>query len=648
MTELAALPGEVDAVTLPSAAGEGGPASYGIDCPTAGGDKAPLASAWAGHREYPEPWRSRYTWVADLPQGGQSLVSLAVTGDGTRVVMRQANRGRGNRAHHVQSEELRTMVHPNIVRGLDGPLDVGGSRWQVLEYCAQGSLTQVRTRGRPERAAGDYYAPSPRELIDHVVAGVAEALNYLHDTKQLIHTDVKPDNILIRADGSVALADLDLAVSVAAQPAQDEHTPGRTMGYDPQDPAFTPAFDWAQLGYTALSLASGIRRPARQVWEWDLTTLDPRVSMLVKGLCARTPDARWGYVQVRRWLADEDVLVSEPEPIGGWDAATPDFVVHFAGQACTSPAALGERMSHHWPETLRELQRRQDSQTYIAWLGAVMAGIRHPAAPKVLDLVRLRIGDPAQSLSQHAVVHPDHVAAMLITALNPIGPPRYALGDGDAIDLTAATLARTARNAAALLQQDQADAYEARWVSHLYRSGIMQAFSGMTDYQWLSDVEDDWRQVMAELTSLLRWASSGATRARESYSLAIEAARLPADKLFALQRGDWERFAAAGAGCGGDGDVFGATARALALRALVDDENAAQLRREAADAVTRDGASQQWFAQLAGRFTGPHTARPTGFDPRSAVPHRGLTPAPGLVARLWAHWSQRRNRRSTP
>ena len=95
MANLAALPGEVDAATLPSVAGRYGPVSYGIDCPTAGGDKPPLASAWAGHREYPEPWRSRYTWVADLPQGGQSLVSLAVTADGTEVVVRQANRARG-------------------------------------------------------------------------------------------------------------------------------------------------------------------------------------------------------------------------------------------------------------------------------------------------------------------------------------------------------------------------------------------------------------------------------------------------------------------------------------------------------------------------------------------------------------------------
>ena len=135
MAELAVLPGEVDAATLPSVAGPDGPVCYGIDCPTAVGDKPQPASAWAGHREYPEPWRSRYTWVADLPQGGQSLVSLAVTAEGTEVVVRQANRARGIRAHHVQSEELRTMEHPNIVRGLDGPLDVGGSRWQVLEYC---------------------------------------------------------------------------------------------------------------------------------------------------------------------------------------------------------------------------------------------------------------------------------------------------------------------------------------------------------------------------------------------------------------------------------------------------------------------------------------------------------------------------------
>jgi len=555
------------------------------------------------------------------------------------VVMRQANRPRSARAHHIQAEELRTMDHPNIVQGLDGPLEVGGYRWQVLEYCAQGSLTQVRTHGQPELAGGEGYPPSPRELIDHVVAEVAEGLNYLHETKQLIHTDIKPDNILMRADGSVALADLDLAVSVTAQPAQDEHTPGRTMGYDPQDPTFTPAFDWAQLGYTALSLATGIRRPARQVWEWDLGALDPRLAMLVKGLCARMPDDRWGYAQVRRWLEGEDVAVVEPVPMGGWGAASPDFVVHFAGQACTSPSSLGDRMSHHWPETRRELQRERDGEPYIRWLGDLLTSIGHPVAQRVLDLVHLRIGDPTQSLSPHTVVHPDHVAAMLITALNPAGPPRYALGDGDAIDLTAATLARTGRNAAALVHQGHVDAYEVRWVSHLYQSGIMQAFSGMDGYAWLGDLDDDWPQVMSELTRLLRWASLGAARSRATYRQVISEAGLPEDKLFELQRGDWERFAA-GEDTGPHA-AFGLTARALALRALVDDENAAELRREAMEAVARNGVSQAWFAHLDGRAPPPEAAGPTGYDPRSAV-----RPAPGLLARLWEHWSHRWNRRS--
>jgi|JI10StandDraft_1071094.scaffolds.fasta_scaffold06934_12 hypothetical protein len=639
MTETGAAHHAVDAVTSSSAAGAEGPTSFGIDCPTAGAEVGQRVDLGVGHRNYPEPWRARYTWVRDLPHGGNALVSLARTVDGTEVVVRQAIRPRGARAHHIQAEELRTMDHPNIVHGLDGPLEVGGYRWQVLEYCAQGSLTQVRTQGQSEPAVGEGYQPSPRDLIDHVVEQVAEGLNYLHETKQLIHTDIKPDNILMRADGSVALADLDLAVSVTAQPEQDEHTPGRTMGYDPQDPTFTPAFDWAQLGYTALSLATGVRRPARQGWGLDLESLDPRLVMLVKGLCARLPDDRWGYAQVRRWIEGEDVAVVEPAPSGGWGATSSNFVVHFAGQACTTPAALGDRMSHHWPETRRELQRQRGGEPYIRWLGDLLVSIGHPVAQRVLDLVHLRIGDPTQSLSPGPVVHPDQVAAMLITALNPAGPPRYALGDGDAIDLSAATLARTARNAAALVQQGHLDAYEVRWVSHLYQSGIMQAFSGMPGYAWLSELEDDWPHVMTELTRLLRWASIGASRSRATYREVISNAGLPEDKLFKLQRGDWEQFAAREES--GPNAEFGLKARALALRALVDDQNAAELRRMATEAVARNGPSQQWFAHLDGRPPPPDTPGPTGYDPRSAV-----RPAPGLLTRLREHWTQRWNRRS--
>lgn len=640
MTETAAPPRAVDAVTAPSTAGADGPTTYGIDCPTAGVDGEHRRGIRSTHHVYPDVWSSRYTWVADLPAGGHSLVSLARASDGTQVVMRQANRPRNPKAHHIQDAELRTIDHPNIVRTLDGPLEDAGYRWQVLEYCARGSLTQVRTHGQPEPGEGDGYPPSPQALIHHVVAEVAEALHYLHETTQLIHTDIKPDNILMRADGSIALADLDLAVSVTTQQQQDEHTPARTTAYDPQDTTFTPAFDWAQLGYTALSLATGIRRPARYTWEWGLSAVDPRMAMLVKGLCARTPTDRWGYAQVRRWLAGEDVSVVEPEPLAGWGAASPTFVVHFAGQACTSPSALGDRMSFHWPETHREIQRERDGKPYIRWLGDVLTDIGHPVAQRVLDLAHVRISDPTQSLSPRTTVHPDHVAAMLITALNPTGPPRYAVGDGDAIDLTRETLGRTGRNAASLVHDGHVDAYEVRWVNHLYQSGILQAFSGMDGYAWLSQLEDDWPQVMAELKRLLHWASEGASQSRATYRELISAAGLPTDQTLEFQRGDWERFAA-----GEDSAptaAFSLTARALALRALVDDTNAAANHQEAMESVARNGRSQPWFAHLAGWAPPPEAAGPTGYDPRRAV-----RPTPGLLARLWARWPYRWKRRST-
>jgi serine/threonine protein kinase len=51
---------------------------------------------------------------------------------------------------------------------------------------------------------------------------VAEALNYAWETAQIIHCDIKPDNVLVDADGSVKLSDLGLARTLSILSTDDE------------------------------------------------------------------------------------------------------------------------------------------------------------------------------------------------------------------------------------------------------------------------------------------------------------------------------------------------------------------------------------------------------------------------------------------
>jgi serine/threonine protein kinase len=90
------------------------------------------------------------------------------------------------------------LDHPNVVRALDYG-DTGASPFLVMEFVEGESLGQKLERDGPM---------SETEAIK-IIAQVAQGLHRAHK-QGLIHRDVKPDNILIRSDGTAKLADLGL------------------------------------------------------------------------------------------------------------------------------------------------------------------------------------------------------------------------------------------------------------------------------------------------------------------------------------------------------------------------------------------------------------------------------------------------------
>jgi serine/threonine protein kinase len=94
------------------------------------------------------------------------------------------------------------LDHPNVVRALDFG-DAGSCPYLVMEYVEGESLGQKLEReGRMPEA----------EAI-RVIAQVAQGLHRAHK-HNLVHRDVKPDNILIGRDGVAKLADLGLVKEV--------------------------------------------------------------------------------------------------------------------------------------------------------------------------------------------------------------------------------------------------------------------------------------------------------------------------------------------------------------------------------------------------------------------------------------------------
>jgi serine/threonine-protein kinase len=100
---------------------------------------------------------------------------------------------------------LRRLEHPNIIKGIDaGHHD--GTHYVVMEYFPGVSLGQAIAESRG-------FAP---RLAVVIVRQIADALEYLR-SEGCIHRDVKPDNILVDAQGLAKLCDLGFATEIAAQ-----------------------------------------------------------------------------------------------------------------------------------------------------------------------------------------------------------------------------------------------------------------------------------------------------------------------------------------------------------------------------------------------------------------------------------------------
>jgi len=108
-----------------------------------------------------------------------------------------------DRRRFQREAELATSLdHPNLVRTL-GYGQVGSFLYLVMEF----------VQGETLRARIDRQGRLPVPIALHVTRQIASALEYAR-AQNLVHRDVKPENILISEDGVAKLVDFGLAKSV--------------------------------------------------------------------------------------------------------------------------------------------------------------------------------------------------------------------------------------------------------------------------------------------------------------------------------------------------------------------------------------------------------------------------------------------------
>jgi hypothetical protein len=144
-----------------------------------------------------------YRLLRQLGRGGMATVYLAVQESVDREVALKlmspallVDPDFGNRFQ--REARIAARLHHRHVVGIHDVGRAGDYHYMAMEYLARGPVLTKDGMSRPV------------PFVLRVMREIATALNYAHE-KGFIHRDVKPDNILLRDDGSSALTDFGIA-----------------------------------------------------------------------------------------------------------------------------------------------------------------------------------------------------------------------------------------------------------------------------------------------------------------------------------------------------------------------------------------------------------------------------------------------------
>ena len=161
---------------------------------------------------------------------------------------------------------LKSVDHPSLVKVLDSNLD---EQWFVMEYLRGGTLSKRlgAYKGRTLDALRAF-----RPIVDAVAA--------LH-TKNVVHRDIKPDNIFVASDSRLVVADCGLAFKLENQDrltltfenvgTRDFQPP---WSYGKRLADVEPTFDVFSLAKVLWAMLSG--RPKFALWYFDREDNDLR------------------------------------------------------------------------------------------------------------------------------------------------------------------------------------------------------------------------------------------------------------------------------------------------------------------------------------------------------------------------------------
>lgn len=150
---------------------------------------------------------NRYEVVSHIGQGGMADVFLAVdTILNRQVAVKILRADLSTDAVSIlrferEAQAAASLAHPNIVEIYDVG-DYKGHHYIVMEYVAGKTLKQVI------RSRGPLVNEEAVDIMKQLCSAVAEAHH-----RGIIHRDIKPQNIIVKADGSLKILDFGIATA---------------------------------------------------------------------------------------------------------------------------------------------------------------------------------------------------------------------------------------------------------------------------------------------------------------------------------------------------------------------------------------------------------------------------------------------------
>lgn len=317
--------------------------------------------------------KGRYRLLDVVGEGGMAIVWRAEDTELRRTVAVKVLREQFARdpefldRFRSEAQAAAGLNDPGIVSVFDVGED-GGRHYLVMEYVAGGDLKDVI---RAE-------APLPAHRAIEIGARIARAVAAAH-AKDLVHRDIKPQNVLVGPDGRMKVADFGIARAVSAAGMT---APGIVMG---------------TVHYVAPEQAAGQpATPASDVYSIGV--------VLYEMLAGRVPFEAESSLGVAMKIMGE-----EPEPLAVVNPRAPEVLVRIVERAMAKDPAARYRDAGALADALEQ---------YGRWSAQQTAPLATAAAPEVAP-------DPGatRTMATPLVVPPGRTAAPAAPAGRPAKGP---------------------------------------------------------------------------------------------------------------------------------------------------------------------------------------------------------------------------------